>query len=116
MMSKTDEILQLSRAEYFIAHSYEEVPDLEISCRLSQAASRLACAALELPCYGGTRKERRAKRDFIAALGCVLAMAAIAADRYYLDDVMISDSRKNAGLKWALEITPEWRCASDEQS
>ena len=41
MMSKTDEFLQLSRAEYFIAHSCGEVTDLDISLRLSQAASRL---------------------------------------------------------------------------
>lgn len=32
-----------------------------------------------------------------------------------MNDAMISDSRKKVGLKWAREVEPEWRCASDDE-
>lgn len=102
-------------AEYFIAHNRREVAELTILRRLAQEASRLACAALELPCYGDIRREHLAERGLAAAIGRMQAMAAIAAARLGLKDKAIAAGRDKLSKAWALEIDPEWRCANDEQ-
>lgn len=102
-------------AEYFIAHNRREVCELEILHRLAQEASKLACAALELPCRGDIRKEHRAERELVDALGRVQAAISIAVERFEFDGA-VATAREKAGLKWAREVAPDWRCASDDQT
>ena len=104
----------MTNAEYFVAHNRREVGDLEILIRLAQEASRLAFAALELPCPGDIRKEHLAERELIDALGRMQAAAKIAVERFALGSKAAA-AREKAGTKWAREIDPEWRCASNEQ-
>ena len=115
MMSKTDDILQLSRAESFIARSRREGGEPDILCHLAQEASKLANAALERANYSSIRKEQKDDRELAAAIGRIQAVAAIAAARLGLEDKMIAAGRDKLGKAWALEIDPDWRCASDEQ-
>lgn len=102
-------------AEYFIAHNRREVAELTILRRLAQEASRLDCAALELPCPGDIRKERQAERELVDALGRMQAAMEIAMERFEFGDKAAA-AREKVGTKWAREIDPEWRCASDGQA
>lgn len=102
-------------AEYFIAHNRREVAELTILRRLAQEASRLACAALELPCYGDIRREHLAERGLVDALGRMQAAMEIAMERFELGDKAAA-AREKAGLKWAREVDPDWRCSSDDKA
>lgn len=104
----------MTNAEYFIAHNLRGVTDLTVLRRLAQEAGKLVSAALELPCYGDIRKERRAERELVAALGRIQAMVEIAVERLDLDGKAIATSRNKLSKAWALEIDPDWRCASDD--
>jgi|GEM_PF-5317115 hypothetical protein len=105
----------ISSAEYFIAHNRLDVSDHEILMRLAQEASRLACAALERCNEGSLAKDRKDERALAAAIGYVQAAAEIAAERISLGADQIATSRNKLSKAWALEIDPNWRCASDDQ-
>lgn len=83
-------------AEYFIAHNRREVAELTILRRLAQEASRLACAALELPCYGDIRREHLAERGLAAAIGRMIRAMYPKVGKEERDDV--SRDAHSAGM------------------